>query len=147
MLGAGWTDALVRAKYHATVGNAALPQLALADYLQRHDHERHLRRLRQRLAENARMMRAAISRYWPAGTRCSEPAGGLSLWLQLPEGGDADALAQAAMAEGIGISPGTLFSGRGDYRDHVRLGCGLPWSETLDDALRRLGAMAVLRAR
>src|SRR5690606_3525058 len=45
LLGAGWTDALVRAKYYATCGNPALPQLALADYLQRHDQERHLRRL------------------------------------------------------------------------------------------------------
>ncbi|MEE7566945.1 PLP-dependent aminotransferase family protein, partial [Xanthomonas sp. Kuri4-3] len=62
LLGGEWTDALVRAKYFATVGNAALPQLALADYLQRHDQERHLRRLRQALADNAQRLRDAIER-------------------------------------------------------------------------------------
>ncbi|MET0290210.1 MAG: PLP-dependent aminotransferase family protein [Pseudoxanthomonas sp.] len=142
ILGAGWTDALVRAKYHSTVGNTSLPQLALADYLQRHDQERHLRKLRQHLADNARRMRAAIAQWWPAGTRCSDPTGGLSLWLQLPTGSDAGDLAEAALAEGIGISPGALFSSRGDYRDHVRLGCGLPWNATLESALRKLGALA-----
>jgi DNA-binding transcriptional MocR family regulator len=142
LLGAGWTDALVRAKYYANCGNPALPQLALADYLQRHDQERHLRRLRQALAENARRLRAAVERHWPAGTRCSEPAGGLSLWLQLPPGGDGGALFEAALAEGIGISPGPLFSSRGDYRGHLRLSCGLPWDERLDEALRRLGQLA-----
>ncbi|GHH47163.1 PLP-dependent aminotransferase family protein [[Pseudomonas] boreopolis] len=147
LLGAGWTDALVRAKYYATCGNPALPQLALADYLQRHDQERHLRRLRHALSGNARRLRAAVERYWPAGTRCSEPAGGLSLWLQLPPGGDGGALFEAALAEGIGISPGPLFSSRGDYRDHLRLSCGLPWDATLDAALRRLGELVAAQLR
>jgi DNA-binding transcriptional MocR family regulator len=147
LLGADWTDALVRAKYHSTVGNPALPQLALADYLQRHDQERHLRRLRQTLAGNAQRMRAAIARHWPTGTCCSDPLGGLSLWLQLPPGGDAGALFEAALAEGIGISPGQQFSSRGDYRDHVRLCCGLRWDDTLDAALRRLGQLASAQLR
>ncbi|MCD7097724.1 PLP-dependent aminotransferase family protein [Stenotrophomonas sp. MMGLT7] len=142
LLGGEWTDALVRAKYHSTVGSPALPQLALADYLQRHDQERHLRRLRRALADNARRLRAGIERHWPQATRCSDPSGGLSLWLQLPPGGDGTALFEAALAEGIGISPGQLFSSRGDYRDHLRLSCGLPWDEHLERALRRLGQLA-----
>ncbi len=142
ILGGGWTEALVRAKYHSTVGNPTLPQLALVDYLERHDMERHLRRLRQALADNARRMQAAIATYWPEGTRCSAPKGGLSLWLQLPGGADGEALAAAALAEGIGISPGALFSSRGDYRDHVRLGCGLVWNASLEKAMRRLGELA-----
>lgn len=142
LLGGEWTDALVRAKYHATVGSPALPQLALADYLQRHDQERHLRRLRRALADNARRLRAGIERHWPQATRCSDPSGGLSLWLQLPPGGDGTALFEAALAEGIGISPGSVFSSRGDYRDHLRLSCGLPWDERLQRALRRLGQLA-----
>ena len=147
LLGAGWTDTLVRAKFHATVGAPALPQLALADYLQRHDQERHLRRLRHALADNARRLRAAIECHWPAGTRCSDPSGGLSLWLQLPPGGDGGALFDAALAEGIGISPGHLFSSGSDYRDHLRLSCGLPWNSALEAALRRLGALAAAQLR
>lgn len=147
LLGAGWTDALVRAKYHATVGAPALPQLALADYLQHHDQERHLRRLRHALADNALRLRAAIERYWPADTCCSDPSGGLSLWLRLPPGGDGGALFEAALSAGIGLSPGHLFSSRGEYRDYLRLSCGLPWDEGLEAAMRQLGQLAAAQLR
>jgi len=143
LVGGPWTDALVRAKYFSTVGGAALPQLAMADYLQQHDLERHLRRLRRALAGNAQRMHDAIARYWPAGTRVTEPSGGLSLWLQLPDGGDGQALCEAALAARIGTSPGVLFSSRGDYADCLRLSCGLPWGGSLDRALRQLGRLAV----
>jgi DNA-binding transcriptional MocR family regulator len=142
MVGAEWTDALLRAKYFSTVGGASLPQLALAHYLQRHDLERHLRRLRTALADNGQRLHEAIVRYWPKETRACTPRGGLSLWMQLPPDTDVRALFEAALTEGIGTSPGALFSSRGDYADCLRLSCGWPWSEKLDRALRRLGQLA-----
>ena len=99
MLGGAWTGELLRAKYFSTVGNAALPQLAISDYLARHDLERHLRKLRRALAGNASRMRDAIDRHWPAGTRMGEPRGGLSLWIQLPAGSDAAVFSRAALAQ------------------------------------------------
>jgi DNA-binding transcriptional MocR family regulator len=147
LLGGDWTDALVRAKYFSTVGSASLPQLALADYLAQHDLERHLRKLRRTLADNGQRLRDAIVRHWPQGTRVGDPAGGLSLWLQLPDGGSGQALFEAALAEGIGTSPGHLYSSRGDYADHLRLSCGQPWSETLERAMRRLAKLATQVAR
>jgi DNA-binding transcriptional MocR family regulator len=142
LVGAEWTDALLRAKYFSTVGGASLPQLALVHYLQRHDLERHLRRLRTALADNGQRLLEAITRYWPKETRACMPSGGLSLWLQLPANTDVQALFETALAEGIGTSPGVLFSSRGDYADCLRLSCGLPWSERLDHALQRLGKLA-----
>ena len=142
MAAGAWTDALVRAKYFSTVGAASLPQLAMADYLQKHDLERHLRRLRRALADNAQRLHEAIARHWPAGTRACEPRGGLSLWLQLPPGGDGEALFEAALGQGIGTSPGVLFSSRGDYRDCLRLSCGMPWDARLEQALKKLGQLA-----
>ncbi|WP_431264947.1 PLP-dependent aminotransferase family protein [Roseateles chitinivorans] len=141
LLGGAWTEALIRAKYFSTYGNASLPQLALIDYLGRHQQERHFRRLRRAIAENAERLRDAIFRHWPDGTCSGDPRGGLSLWVQLPAGADGSRLAEVAMAEGIGITPGRHFSSFGDYTDHVRLSCGLPWSPELSRAMRRLGAL------
>ncbi|MBN6151690.1 PLP-dependent aminotransferase family protein [Xanthomonas sp. AmX2] len=146
LLGGEWTDALVRAKYFSTVGSASLAQLALADYLARHDLDRHLRKLRRALADNGQRLRESVARHWPAGTRAGDPAGGLSLWLQLPEGGNGQVLFEAALAERIGTSPGHLYSSRGDYAGHLRLSCGQPWSQTLERAMRRLGALAARQA-
>lgn len=141
LVGGDWTEALLRSKYFSTVGNASLPQLALVDYLQRHDLQRHLRQLCRALADNAQRMHEAIARHWPASTRACTPQGGLSLWLQLP-GVNAQALFEAALREKIGTSPGMLFSSRGDYEDCLRLSCGVPWSEALERAMKRLGQLA-----
>jgi len=142
LVGGAWTDALSRAKFFSTVGNAPLPQMALSDYLQRHDLERHLRKLRRALAGNALQMRDAIDRHWPPGTRMGAPRGGLSLWVQLPAGTTATALFDAALEQRIGIMPGQVFSSAGDYADHVRLSCGLPWDATLAAAMACLGELA-----
>lgn len=141
-LGGRWTAGLLRAKCFSTMTTATLPQLAIADYLSRHDFDRAMRRLRRALADNAQRYRAAIARYWPAGCGVCEPAGGLVLWIELPPRVDGQALFEAALARGIGTLPGHLFSLRGDYRHHLRLSCGLPWSAKVEQALHVVGALA-----
>lgn len=142
VLGGRWTEELQRAKGFSTVATATLPQLAIADYLARHGLDRHLRRLRRTLADNAQRSRDAIARHWPAGTCVGDPAGGLSLWVQLPPEVDVRRLHQAGLARGIGSLPGDLFSLRGDHRQHLRLSYGVPWSRMVEDALRTLGKLA-----
>jgi DNA-binding transcriptional MocR family regulator len=141
-LGARHTADIVRAKCFSTVATATLPQLAIADYLVQHDFDRALRRLRRELATNAQRWRAAILRHFPAGTRVSDPKGGMTLWLELAEHVEGQALFEAALARGIGSLPGHLFSIRGDYRQHLRLGCGLRWGAEVDAGLRELGRLA-----
>ncbi|WP_395682056.1 PLP-dependent aminotransferase family protein [Dokdonella sp.] len=141
-LGAQRTPDIVRAKCFSTIATAMLPQLAIADYLARHDFDRALRRLRRELATNAQRWRAAILHHFPDGTRVSDPAGGMTLWLELADGIEGQALFEAALARGIGSLPGHLFSTRGDCRNHLRLGCGLRWSADIDAGLRELGRLA-----
>jgi DNA-binding transcriptional MocR family regulator len=141
-LGAQYAADIVRAKCFSTIATAMLPQLAIADYLAQHDFDRALRRLRRELATNVQRWRAAILRYFPAGTRVSDPAGGMTLWLELGDAVEGQALFEAALARGIGSLPGHLFSIRGDYRRHLRLGCGLRWSADIDAGLRELGRLA-----
>lgn len=142
VLGGRRAEDLLRVKNFSTVATATLPQLAIADHLARHGLDRHLRRLRRALADNAQRSRDAIARHWPAGTRVGEPAGGLSLWVRLPDGVDARRVHEAGLARGIGSLPGDLFSLRGDHRHHLRLSHGVPWSREVEDALRTLGRIA-----
>jgi DNA-binding transcriptional MocR family regulator len=141
------TDAIVRAKCFSSVATASLPQRAIAEYLARHDVDRALRRLRRELAANSQRWRDAVRRHWPADTRVSEPAGGMTLWLELGGGVEGQALLEAGAARGIGCLPGHLFSLRGDYRGHVRLGLGLAWTSRVEDGLRVLGRLADTLAR
>lgn len=142
MLGGRWAPALLRAKCFSTVATSTLSQLTIVEYLARHDFERGLRRLRRELAVNAQRYREAIALHWPQGTCVSAPAGGMALWIELPPQIEGQAVFEAALARGIGILPGHLFSNRGDYGHHLRLSCGQPWGEPVETALRTVGALA-----
>ena len=54
---------------------------------------------------------------------------------------DSVALFHAALAKRIGISPGVVFSATANYRNFIRLNCGLPWNAKMDKAMEKLGRM------
>jgi DNA-binding transcriptional MocR family regulator len=108
---------------------ASMPaQAAIADYLQHGGYDRHLRKLL-----------AAIARYFPAETRVSQPAGGYFLWLELPAQMDSLKLFQMALAQGISIAPGPIFSPAQRFRNCIRLNYGSPWDEAAEKAMETLG--------
>jgi DNA-binding transcriptional MocR family regulator len=119
---------------------ASMPaQAAIADYLQHGGYDRHLRKLRYALEEQQSAMLAAIARYFPAQTRVSQPAGGYFLWLELPEQMDSLKLFQMALAQGISIAPGPIFSPTQRFRNCIRLNYGSPWTEESEKAMETLG--------
>jgi DNA-binding transcriptional MocR family regulator len=72
-------------------------------------------------ARRLRCLRDEVIKAFPDGTTCSVPVGGLFLWVALPRSYDTMALYQAALAEGISMSPGRLFTRSRDYRNCMRL--------------------------
>ena len=114
-------------------------QAAIADYLQHGGYDRHLRRLRYALEEQKNAMLAAIARHFPEQVRVSHPSGGYFLWLELPEHMDSLKLFQMALAQGISIAPGPIFSPTRRFRHCIRLNYGSPWSEQSEKAMETLG--------
>jgi DNA-binding transcriptional MocR family regulator len=143
----GWVAAgrfradVERLKLVNTVATASLPQLVVAEFLESGGYDRHLKRLRTTLAGQVDVVRQAIAKYFPEGTRVSRPAGGHMLWVELPPGVDAMRLHRDALAAHISILPGPIFSATGRYRNYIRINCGNRWSETIDRALLRLGRL------
>ncbi len=118
-----------------------LPQLAISEFLAAGGYDRFLRRVRRTYAAQVERMRHAVVRYFPEGTRISRPQGGFVLWVELPRGTDTGELFYDALARGVSYTPGMLFSPTRKYRNHLRLSCGLPWSDAVEDAVARLGAL------
>ena len=87
-------------------------------------------------------MSAAVGRYFPAGTKVTRPLGGYVLWVELPRAVDALELHRGALAKKISIAPGPIFSATQKYKNCIRLSCGLPWSEKLEQAIYTLGNLA-----
>jgi len=60
----------------------------------------------------------------------------------LPRGVDGVDLFERALARGIGIAPGIIFSATAGYRNFVRLSMGLTWGPEVEKALAILGRLA-----
>ena len=119
---------------------ASMPaQAAIADYLQHGGYDRHLRKLRYALEGQQANMLAAIARHFPAQTRVSQPSGGYFLWLELPEQMDALKLFHMALAQGISIAPGPIFSPTRRFGNCIRLNYGSPWHDDAERAMETLG--------
>lgn len=130
------------AQHDLTFAGATPPQFAVADFLATGGYIRHLRRVRGAYRDQVARMHQAIGRHFPPGTRVSQPAGGFVLWVELPEGMDGTELYRRAYHEGIRVAPGRLFATGRDYDRYLRLSAGMPWSETLERAIARLGTIA-----
>ena len=83
-----------------------------------------------------------MQRNFPDGTRIARPGGGYFLWVELPAGVDALALQREAMAAGISLAPGPMFSAARGFAHHLRLNCGHPPGPALLEAIARVGRMA-----
>jgi DNA-binding transcriptional MocR family regulator len=125
---------------------ATAPQLAIAAFLDSGGCDRHIRRVRRMYRDQMASTIDAVERFFPDSTRLTRPVGGHVLWVQLPPGVDALDLYEAAVAEGIRIAPGPMFSPTHGYRNFIRLNTGFPWSEKTERQMATLGRLVSERA-
>lgn len=134
--------AVAQQKLTTTLGASTPVQLALADYLRRGGFDKHLRRLRHTLASRQAVFAEAVGQHFPAGTQATRPTGGYFLWLELPEGVDTLRLHRQALARGISIAPGPIFSAARGFTNCLRLNYGHDWNARSEAALATLGRLA-----
>ena len=99
-----YKDELIGRKRLADLGNAALPQLTLADLMESGELERHLRFLRRRHRIRRDAMVAAIHNHLPTAT-IHGAAAGLHLTITFADTTDDTALAADARAKGVKTHP------------------------------------------
>ncbi|MCM5692143.1 PLP-dependent aminotransferase family protein [Sinorhizobium meliloti] len=103
-----WVEALTDLKIATCFGAAGFSAELVLTLLKNGSYRKHMETVRQRLAgamaETAqRLARIGI-------TPWIEPQAGMFLWCRLPDGIDAARLARQALARGIVLAPGNVFS-------------------------------------
>lgn len=139
MVAGRWHARVAMLKYAQTRDNEEWSQIAAAEFMASSAYDRHLRRLRAALRMQRERMAEAIATYFPLGTRLSVPAGGLTLWLELPQKLSSTTVFDAAIQKGILVAPGTMFSNSNRFDHFVRVSCGWRYTGEVDDAMRCLG--------
>lgn len=103
------------------------------------DFDGHLARLRGAYRARAATMQDALARHMPMGISWSKPQGGMFVWLNLPEGMDAAALLEAALAEEkVAFVPGAPFFAVDPDAATLRLSYSLPSDEAIYEGVRRI---------
>jgi DNA-binding transcriptional MocR family regulator len=121
---------------------AVAPQLAIAGFVESGGFERHLRRVRRMYRDQMAQTIDAVTQWFPADVRMTQPRGGHVLWVQLPAAVDAMELYEASAAHGVRIAPGPMFSASGGYRNFVRLNTGFPFTPTIARMIQVVGRLA-----
>lgn len=142
MLAGRWQARVEMLKYAQTRYSEELPQLVAAEFVGSGAFERHLQRLRGVLKRQRERLAEAVAEHFPAGTRLTVPAGGMLLWIELPNGRSSERLFDAALAEGIKIAPGSMFSNSRRFDHFVRLSAGWPFDAAHERAVQRVGELA-----
>ena len=136
-----FTKAVARQKLTTTLGASAPVQAALAHYLERGGFDKHLRSLRQTLAAQQATFAQAVGHHFPPGTRATRPAGGYFLWVELPGTVDALEIHRQALALGISVAPGPIFSANRAFTHCLRLNYGHVWDARAEAAMATLGRL------
>ncbi|MES1164044.1 MAG: PLP-dependent aminotransferase family protein, partial [Rhizobacter sp.] len=100
---------------------------------------------RRALAGQQTLLAQAIAEHFPPGTRATRPAGGYFLWVEMPGHVDALEVHRQALAQGISVAPGPIFSAQRGFTNCLRLNYGHPWDERTEQAIATLGRIASRR--
>jgi len=90
-------------------GSGSLEQMVLAEFCTPH-FESHVPALRTGLRAKAEALMEALNEQFGTAAEFDDPAGGIFLWVKLPDQVDAMQLYQKALAAGIAINPGPEWS-------------------------------------
>ena len=100
---------LLQAKQAADLHTPSFNQRIVHEVIRSGFLDAHVPTIRALYKTKRNAMLAALARHMPAGVTWNAPAGGMFLWMRLPDGLDAAALLPAAVARGVAFVPGAPF--------------------------------------
>lgn len=112
---------LTAVKRFVDLETSPLLQAALVEFAARGALDRSLQATRRELAQRHQALQSALRAAMPAGVRWTEPEGGYLSWLELPEPGQGDRLAELAALRGVRTVPGCAFEADGRPSRGLRL--------------------------
>jgi DNA-binding transcriptional MocR family regulator len=141
----GWVAAapeilrrFVLVKQGVDLHTSSLTQLLAARFMVDCDLEGHIERLRRVYRGRRDAMLAALAAELPPGVRVTRPAGGLFLWLELPDGIDARELLKGCLEAQVAFVPGGAFFANGGHENTLRLNFSAMPEERIAEGVRRL---------
>jgi 2-aminoadipate transaminase len=135
---AGWPVMSRILAVKTDAGSGALEQMVLAEYCREH-FDAHVQALRGTLRRKLDALAGALRDQFGPQAQFDYPAGGIFLWVTLPEPVDTTKLAQVALQAGVAINPGAEWMTDAQAgRKRMRVCFAYPTEEVLREGTARL---------
>jgi 2-aminoadipate transaminase len=143
-------EKLALLKLAADTQTSTVNMLAASTYLDRHDIDAHVRRLREAYGRKKELMLSLIRRHFPQEVTATDPEGGLFTWLTFPEGFDTAAfMREVALPQAhVAFVPGAGFFCERPEGNHARFNYSGQSDSRIEEGMTALGTAlkAALRA-
>jgi 2-aminoadipate transaminase len=135
-------EKLALLKLAADTQTSTVNMLAASTYLDRHDIDAHVRRLREAYGRKKELMLSLIRRHFPQEVTATDPEGGLFTWLTFPDGFDTAAfMREVALPQAhVAFVPGAGFFGERPEGNHARFNYSGQSDAHIEDGMTALGA-------
>jgi 2-aminoadipate transaminase len=130
---------LVQAKQAADLHTPSFTQRIVYEVIKDGFLDDHIPNIRALYGEQCRTMLAALQEHFPASVSWNQPAGGMFIWVKLPEHVDAGALLEKAIAANVAFVPGAPFFANEPQKNTLRLSFVTVSKERIMDGIARLG--------
>ena len=131
-------QAVMEAKYTTDISTSGFIQRALEYYLRENGWEQHAEQMRRYGGAKYRKTLSCARKYLGAA-KYGLPNGGVSLWIQLPEGIGAEAFCSRMLEKNVILTPGSQFDISGEDDSHVRNSFGNLSDDKIEVGMKRMG--------
>jgi DNA-binding transcriptional MocR family regulator len=137
----GVKEKLVMASEATTLCPVALSQFVVAEFLAHHPWQEQIKVFRELYRTRRDACLEALAASFPADSSWTRPAGGLYVWVTLPEGAYAKAMLPRAIQGRVAYVPGIGFYADGQGKRNLRLAYSLQEPDRIREGVRRLAGV------
>ncbi|CAA9574229.1 MAG: Aspartate aminotransferase (AspB-4) [uncultured Truepera sp.] len=132
---------LTRAKQATDLHTATYTQMIAFEAAKDRFIDAHVLQVRDYYREQRDLMLRALAAHMSREVRWTRPAGGMFLWLTLPEDMNASDIAYDAVQQNVAYVPGETFFTDGSSLNTLRLSYSVASAEEIDEGVRRLSGV------
>lgn len=138
VLGGKWHNKITQLKLVTQLCSSESIQQGVATFIEDGHYRRYLNKHTYELKQQQVELIRFLNTYWPNDIRYTHANGGISMWIELHPSINTQKSYDEVLAQGIVMTPGSLFSASGRYKNFLRLSYVHPLTEKRKAAIKKL---------
>ena len=138
VFGGKWHEKITQLKLVTQLSSCESIQQGLASFIEGGHYRRYLNKHVYAIKQQQQQLINFLQSHWPEEIRFTQAHGGISMWVELDESIDTQKSYNEILQQGIVMTPGSLFSASGQYKNFLRLSYIHPFTKKREVAIKKL---------